>query len=156
MYVSPFSLICWPPCLVVGVGLLHNEAIAYAEEHGIVPSGSKNIPTGLFLACQDIASHFSTLFGCRIEAPAVLSRKCDLVLALYDSYSRPADAKSRRNLRDVMEKLLKIFPAARERCGWSYWATNDSMYPEGCVAQRCSLPCYHADYFPTQFLSTNV
>ncbi len=66
-----------------------------------------------------------------MKAVTVLSRKCDIVLALFDSYSRPDNAESRRKLRDVMEKLVKIFPAAHERCGWFYWAMNDSMYPQG-------------------------
>ncbi|KAF8912435.1 hypothetical protein CPB85DRAFT_598475 [Mucidula mucida] len=122
----------WPPCLVVGVGLLRDEAVAYAEEHGIlVPSGTKYDPTDLLFAYQDMASHFAKLYGCRMKAVTVLSCKCDIVLALFDSYSRPDNTESRRKLRDVMEKLVKIFPAAHERCGWFYWAMNDSMYPEG-------------------------
>ncbi len=92
-----------------------------------------------------MASHFSELYGCKIKAVTVLSRKCDIVFALFDSYSRPEDIESRLELRDIMQKLIDLFPAALERQGYFYWAMNESMYPPGYVARRCLSPSDFAD-----------
>ncbi|KAF9014515.1 hypothetical protein BDZ89DRAFT_1076567 [Hymenopellis radicata] len=122
----------FPPCLVYGVGLLRDEAVAYAEEQGILagPPGSEYSGTGLLFGYQDMASHFAELYDHSFEAVLVYSRKCDIVLAVFDNYSRPKDAESRRKVRDIMRELVKIFPAARERRGYFYWAMNESMYPQ--------------------------
>ncbi|KAF9014504.1 hypothetical protein BDZ89DRAFT_1076554 [Hymenopellis radicata] len=122
----------YPPRLVFGIGLLRDEAVAYAEEQGILgPPGSEYSGAGLLFGFQDMASHFTKLYGHRFMAATVLSRKCDIVLALFDNYSRPKDVESRRKVRDIMRELVKIFPAARERRGYFYWAMNESMYPRG-------------------------
>ncbi|KAF8912400.1 hypothetical protein CPB85DRAFT_1301798 [Mucidula mucida] len=123
-----------PPTLVFGIGLLRHEAIAYAEEYGIlVPSddGSKYIAPQLFRGYRGMASHFSKLYGRRINAVTVLSRKCDIVFAIFDSYSRPEDVETRLEMRDIFRELIEIFPGAIERQGYFYWAMNESMYPPG-------------------------
>ncbi len=137
-----------PPTLVFGIGLLRHEAIAYAEEHGIlVPSddGSKYIAPQLFRGYRGMASHFSKLYGRRINAVTVLSRKCDIVFAIFDSYSRPEDVETRLEMRDIFRELIEIFPGAIERQGYFYWAMNESMYPPGYVARRYLMPSDFAD-----------
>ncbi|KAF9014511.1 hypothetical protein BDZ89DRAFT_1076564 [Hymenopellis radicata] len=88
----------YPPCLVFGIGLLRDEAVA------------------MLFGYQDMASHFAELYDHSIEAVIGLSRKCDIVLALFDNYSRPKDVESRR------------------KAGYFYWAMNESMYPSGAYS----------------------
>ncbi|KAF8912430.1 hypothetical protein CPB85DRAFT_1434483 [Mucidula mucida] len=111
-----------PPCLVFGIGLLRHEAVAYAEEHGLlVPSESEYSSTKLLFGYLDMAIHFSELYGRRIEISTALSH----------NYLRPDDTETQDVIKDILGKLVKLFPAAGERLGYFFSSLNERMYPEG-------------------------
>ncbi|KAF8912431.1 hypothetical protein CPB85DRAFT_598342 [Mucidula mucida] len=121
-----------PPCLVFGIGLWCHEAVAYAEEHGlIVRSEPEYSATDLLFGYLDMAVHFSELYGRRIEISTAFSNKCDIVFALFDNYSRPDDTETQDVIKDILGKLVKLFPAAGERLGYFFSSLNERMYPEG-------------------------